>query len=351
MTPVKVSSKRKAEYSDLENTCKKIGAKIQNGSLVIVASLVGIGLMEGLIRETLENTSGLKTGSNFGLAYSPVQSSQDSNLDEFDCQRIVSASDKDSLRAATLVLEKLDKKDIRKTADLKSAEVAALLKVLERDTKIAFINEATLLCEKAGVDYLEASKVIDNGKRKQSTTLLADDTVSDEPYLLLADEESFNLKPRIAVAARQTNEETHKHLANLVKDALKSCGKTLKRARITLLGVTQVPNSQAAIKKTAIELIETLEGRGAKISVYDPYLTDNEITETTCQIKKNLIEALDRVDCTIIFTAHDNFKHMNLKKMKLTMKMPAAIIDLCAVADPSKVEKEGFVYRRLGRGV
>ena len=352
-TPVKISSKKKAEYSDVENTCKKIGSSLQSGSLVIVTSLTGMGITEGLIKETLENTSGLKAGTDFGLAYSPIQAMHTRTWEEAaNHQRIVAATDGDSLKTASIILEKLTKMGVRKTANVKAAEVAALLEVSQRDINIAFANETALLCEKVGIDYTEAQIIM--GTETDSlphTSTFADDSFSDEPYLLLEDAESFNIKPRVATAARDANEETVKHVVNLVKDALRSCGKTLKRARIALLGASQTPNAQSPMKRTVRKIVETLEARGAKISLYDPYLSENEIAESLCHFKKTLTEAVERADCIIVLTAHDQFKHMNLRKMKLTVKTPAAIVDLEGVAEPSKIEKEGFVYRGLGRGV
>jgi nucleotide sugar dehydrogenase len=352
-TSVKISSKKKAEYSDLENTCRKIGSSLQRGSLIIVTSLTGIGITEGLIKETLENTSGLKVGTDFGLAYSPIQTLHTRTWEEAaNHQRIVAATDRDSLKAASIILETLTKRGVRKTGNVKAAELAALLEVSQRDVNIALANETALLCEKVGVDYTEAQKIIGTDTDSlPPTSTLADDSFSDDPYLLLEDAESFNVKPRVVTAARDTNEEAVKHVANLVKDALRSCGKTLKRARIALLGASQTPNVQSPIKRTAKKIIETLEERGAKISLYDPYLPENEIAETPYHFKKTLAEVVERADCIIIVTAHDQFKHVNLRKMKLTMKMPAAIVDLEGVTEPSKIEKEGFVYRGLGRGV
>jgi len=50
-------------------------------------------------------------------------------------------------------------------------------------------------------------------------------------------------------------------------------------------------------------------------------------------------------------TGHDQFKRLNLKKLRAVMKMPAAIVDLTGAIELQKVEKEGFIYRGLGRGV
>jgi UDP-N-acetyl-D-mannosaminuronic acid dehydrogenase len=352
-TPVKINAKKKAEYSDLENACKKIGSSLQRGSLVMVTSLTGIGITEGLIKETLENTSGLNVGTDFGLAYSPIQTLHTRTWKEAaNHQRIVAATDRDSLKAASIILETLTKKGVRKTGNVKAAELAALLEVLQRDVNIALADETALLCEKVGVDYTEARKIIGTDTDSlPPVSTVEDDSFSDDPYLLLEDAESFNVKPRIGTAARDTNEEVVKHVANLVKDALRSCGKTLKRARIGMLGASQTANAQSSMKRTAKKIVETLEARGAKISLYDPYLPENETAETPYHFKKTLAEVVERADCIIVVTAHDQFKHVNLRKMRLTMKMPAAIVDLEGVTEPSKIEKEGFVYRGLGRGV
>ena len=352
-TPVKVSSKKKVEYSDIESTCKKIGSSLQSGSLIIVTSLTGIGITEGLIKETLENTSGLKAGTDFNLAYSPLQTLHAQTFEEAaNHQRIVAATNSDSLKAASSILESVMKRGVRQTANVKAAEVAALLEVLQRDVKVALTNETALFCEKVGVDYIEAQRIIsmDNGSLP-STPILGDNSIGDEPYLLLEDAEGFNVKSRVATAARDANEEMAKRVATLVKDALRSCGKTLKRARIALLGALQTPNIQGPLKRATKEIVETLEARGAKVSLFDPYVSENEIAGTSYHFKKTITEAVERADCVIILTAHDQFKHMNLRKMKITMKMPAAVVDLESVAEPSKIEREGFVYRGLGRGV
>jgi len=351
-TPTKITYKKKTDCSEMESTCKKIGSSLQKGSLIIIMGLAGIGMTEGPIKEALENTSGLKAGTDFGLAYSPLQTAHTQTLEETaNRQRMVAATDKDSLRIASLILETITKRTVRKAASIKTAEVAALLEVLQRDVRIAFKNEAAVLCEKAGVDYIETQKIMDTSTDSPPPPSTFDnDSDNDEPYILLEDADNFNLNPRIARAARSTNEDTVKHVTDLVRYALKSCGKTLKRARITVLGASQTPNAPSPFKNSARKIVETLQARGAKISIYDPYLSESEIVDAQYQLKKNMNDAVERADCLLILTLHEQFKRLNLRKMRLSMKAPAAIVDLENAAEPSKIEKEGFVYRGLGRG-
>lgn len=351
--PVEIDEKKKANYSNLENICRHVGSGLHHGALVVVMSTVGIGVTQGFIKEVLENTSGFKVGADFGLAYSPIRLLNGQTLETLANQeRIVAATDKNSLNAASTILGTFTKGCLRKTECVKTAEAVTLFEAVQQDVNVALANELALFCEKVGVDYLEAHKLAKIGAYPVlSLPTLVDGNIREDSYLLLEDSENLNLKLRVPAIAREINEEIVKHAVNLTKDALRNCGKTLRRARISLLGILQTPNMKSSPKKMVEELAKMLEVRGAKVSVYDPYFSSDEMGETQYHLKKNLSEALEGVDCILILTGHDQFKRLNLKKLKALMKMPAAIVDLEGIVEPDKVEKEGFIYRGLGRGV
>ncbi|HLN89395.1 MAG TPA: 3-hydroxyacyl-CoA dehydrogenase NAD-binding domain-containing protein, partial [Candidatus Binatia bacterium] len=65
----KVDEQKKPDYTQIISACKQVGAALQKGTIVIYSGVAGIGFTEGTVREILENTSGLKAGQDFGLAY------------------------------------------------------------------------------------------------------------------------------------------------------------------------------------------------------------------------------------------------------------------------------------------
>jgi nucleotide sugar dehydrogenase len=342
--PVKIESKKKVDYSTIEGMYKKIGQNLAIGSLVIVARLTGISVVEGAIRETLEDTSGLKIEKDFGLAYSPYQPASS--------QRVIAASDKNTLNIASTVLEPITKGELKKTNNMKAAEIAALFTVQRQDLNAAFTNELTQFCERTSVDYPEVEKLlISDIENSLDTSALPDASFKDELYVLLTDAENLNLKLRIGEVARDINEQAAKHVANLIKDALRSCGKTLKRARISLLGISQTPNMKSSPKKIVKELVQVLTARGCRITLYDPYFSKDDLSDSLVPPTKSLADAVEGSDCIVIVTKHEQFKRLNLTRMKLMMRRPSAIVDLEGIAEPDKVEKEGFIYRGLGRGV
>jgi nucleotide sugar dehydrogenase len=348
----KIDAKRRIDQSELEKACKQIGSCISRGSLVIIAGVVGLGTTEGLIKEILENTSGLKAGNGFGLAYSPTQTLSGQTIDSImNHQRLVAAVDRNSLDTASTVLATITR-NVEKTQNVRAAELAVLFEATKQDVDAALANEFALFCEKAHVDLLESHRLATAGQEPYLPTPMM--TGRDNPweiYLLLEDAENLNVKLRMPTVAREINGGIVKHSVNLTKDALRSCGKSLRRARISVLGISRVQNVKDSPRKIVKGIVKSLEAKGSRVSLYDPYFSGDELREMSSQFKKNISESVENADCILILTGHEQFRRLNLKKLKVVMKMPAAIVDLEGVIEPDKVEKEGFIYRGLGRGV
>jgi UDP-N-acetyl-D-mannosaminuronate dehydrogenase len=241
---------------------------------------------------------------------------------------------------------------LKKTNNVKAAEAAALFAVQQRDLNLAFKNELTEFCEKTCLDYLEVNKLLKgNAGDSLPTSTLPDASSKEEPYILLSEAENLNVKLRIGEIARDINEQAAKHVANLVKDALRSCGKTPKRTRIALLGISETPDMKDNPKRMVRELAQVLTARGCRIAMYDPYFSEDDLADSQIRPKKSFAEAVEGSDCIVIMAQHEQFKRLNMAKLKLMMKRPSAIVDLEGIIEPDKVEKEGFIYRGLGRGV
>jgi UDPglucose 6-dehydrogenase len=98
-------------------------------------------------------------------------------------------------------------------------------------------------------------------------------------------------------------------------------------------------------------MVQILTAKGVRVSLFDPFFSEENSPDPQLRFKRSLSEAVEGSDCVVISASHDQFRHLNLKKLKMMMKKPSAIVDLEALIEPDKVEKEGFIYRGLGRGV
>ena len=336
--PTKIDDKKKIDYSDAVATCKQVALSLHAGALVIYCNIAALGFNEGIMKETLENTSGLKAGQDFGLAYVPIQTSDakyGSQLSNLELK--VAVTGKTSVDAVTNILKKITK-NVKEINDIKTAEIATLFTVARKDASRALANELAVFCENANVDYFEVSKLLNINDPSFWPTTVEEEN-KNEAYLLLESAENLNAKLRLSTLSRQINEDMVKHAVNLTQDALRACNKTLRRARVGVLGTVNQP--------TGI-YVKMLESKGAKVSLYDP-LSKREAVDLGVAKSRNLNETVEGTDCIVILTGEDQFKNLNLKKLKALTKTPAVLVDLAGVFEPKKVETEGFIYRGLGR--
>ena len=340
----KIDVNKSSNCSEVESACKQIGASLQKGSLIVYGGIAGLGFVGGTVKETLENTSGLKVGEDFGLAYNPdFNLFFQTALQLADKEVTVAANDKFSLSAAAIIFETLTK-SVRRIPNVRMMELAVLFAAAQRDLSVALANELAMFCESAGLDYGETVRLIEKDTCEGTAApTISEETNRDEAYLLLENAENLNAKLRLPMLARQLNEDMARHAVNLTADALRSNGKTLRRARVALLGAADPGTGAAAF-------VTLLVAKGAKVSRYDPYISGDEQPEIKSLAKKTLNETLEGADCVVVLSAQEQLKRLNLKKLRAVMKFPAALIDLAGVVEPGKVEKEGFAYRGLGMG-
>lgn len=352
-TTATMDEKGKIDYSNIERMLRRLGSNLHRNALIVMASVVGIGVTESIVKEVLESVSGLKVSADFYLAYSPVPFPEEQTLNNLtNCKRIVAASDKAGLERASNVIGAITRAPLIKSLDIKAAEAAVLFEVARRNVNSALTSEFAFFCEKAGIDYLAVQNlmVTDIGVLEQPALECGNEY--EALQMLLEEAENQNVKLRVSAVALESSKETLRHGVNMVREALKSCGKALRRAKIALLGVSQTPNMADTPKNSVKTFVKMLESKGVRPVLYDPYLSRRTVTDLEqTAFKKSLTEAVEGADCIVIFTGHDQFKRLNLRKLKLLAKVPAAVVDFEGVLDPAKVEEEGFVYRGLGRGV
>jgi len=289
-TDIPVDGKKRPIYSNLESICRDIGLNLQPGSLIIVQSIVGPSITEDLIIETLERSSGLEAGIDFGFAYSPVKAPIGMTIEYLkEHARIIAAIDERSMRAAKALLKTVTNGELVEVSSIKTAEAAALFGDVYQDVNVALSNELASLCEKIGIDYMEVQKAANKQSHCHlSFPGLEGGRIAETSYFLIAEADNLGIKLRITALARKMNNEASKHAYNLIKDAIHSCEKTVKRSKIAVLGVSCRPNVKEAKGSHVLELVRLLKRRGGRICAYDPYFTYKELSQLGYPAEKTL---------------------------------------------------------------
>jgi len=346
--PSALDKKKKPDYSRLEKTCRDIGMSLTAGSVIIFQNTMGPGMTETVAKETLENASGLEAGTDFGLAYSStLNNSTHPSKDVSNDTKVVGGITKRSLKVACLILGTITKGEIVRVKDIKTAEAVKLLEESYKDVNIAFANEFAHFCEKAGIDFVKVRNIINPLKFSRMAGLHK----SRDSYFLVEEAEAVDVKLRMLSLATKINDETLDHAIRLVRDALRSCQKPLRRAKILVFGISSLPNRKRASNSATKKLVNQLKKRGASVKVYDPFFSQKELLNMGYSAEASLSKTVEGADCLVVAVAHDRFRRLNLRRIQMLMKQPAAMVDMGQVVDPVKAEKAGFVYRGFGRGV
>ena len=347
-----VSQRKKPDYSKIERACREVGIGLRSGCLVIVASTIGPGVTESLIKETLENASGLEAGVNFGLAYSPLYVGPEIFTEPSATHKmIVGAINEQSLKITCLILSTITK-ELLTVNDVKTAEAVRLFQDVYQDFNVAVANEFAQYCEKAKIDFVEVQRT----SSEHLHCYLPIPKVATEDkmkalHLLLEEAEAVNAKLPLLVLTRKTNSEMSRHILRLVKDGLQACDKPMRRARVSILGVSCQPNVKEFRGSLTKKLVRMMNRKGMLVRVYDPLFSFKELTEMGYPVERTFKKTIEGADCLLVTVGHNQFKRLKLEKIKLLTKKHITIVDIAHVINPVKAEKEGFVYRGVGRGI
>jgi nucleotide sugar dehydrogenase len=353
--PTSVDNLGKSDYTILEKVCKEIGKKIQKYSLVILESTVAPTITERVVKTTIEKHSGLKAGMDFGLAHSPIRAMGGNVLKNLrSYNKIVGANDKKSLDITSLIHSVIVEGSIIKVKDLITAEASKIFETVYRDVNIALANELAMFCEKAKIDFMEAKNAANTQPYSNLHTPsigVGGHCLPIYPHMLLTESNFLEAPLKVVKEGRKINEDMPKHVARLVANGLRTCGKTLKRSKVTILGISYRPDIKEVRFSPSLELIKILERRGCRTIVYDPMFSHSEIEKMGFKTETTLKRAFEKTDCVVIAVAHKVFKTLNPQEIAMHSSMPCVIVDGAHILNSKNIEKLGMIFRGIGRGI
>jgi nucleotide sugar dehydrogenase len=349
--PTPVHETKTPDYSSIQEASKTLGRSIRKGSVVIVESTVGPGIVENTIGPMIESESGMRAGKDFGLVSCPERSDPGNIMQNLKTlPRIIGGvGDGPTENTVALYEAALGVKAIRVT-DPKTANAAKLTENLFRDVNIALANEFALLFEELGVDAIEvinacASKY--NFMPHYPGLGVGGPCLSTNSYYLISEGVKSGNIPYLIRLAREINDRMPDHAVELVGEALNEAGKTVKGSKIAVLGVAYKPNIKDIQLTPVDRLVTRLREMGATLEIYDPMFKGEEVFGV--KVKPNLETAVKGADCVVIGTAHDEFRNLDLDEISNLTRNRAAFVDARNLVSPVAAVKAGFAYRGVGR--
>lgn len=218
-------------------------------------------------------------------------------------------------------------------------------------TKVSFSNIMAFLCERVGADVEKVLDGVGLDKRLGRSFLYpgvgyGGSCFPKDLKALIAILKKNKLSPHLFEAVEEINQEVVEKFVEKVTDVL---GQNLKDKTLAVLGLAFKPNTDDTREAPSIKIINSLQARGARIRTFDPVAMPQAKRILPDVIYcKNPEEAAKEADALLIVTEWNEFKQLNLAKIKKLMKR-AVIFDGRNIYNPEEVKKLGFIYKGVGR--
>lgn len=314
--PTPLNKYREPDMSYVISTTESIQPHLRPGQLIVLESTTYPGTTRDVMRPILEDGTGLKSGKNFFLAYSPER--EDPGNPDFETATIpkVVGGDGDVALALAKVLYGEIVSSVVPVSSTATAEAVKLTENIFRSVNIALVNELKVVYEKMGVDVWE---VIDAAKSKPFGFMpfypgpgLGGHCIPIDPFYLTWKAREYGISTRFIELAGQINTAMPEHVVRRVSDTLDArfC-KGVNGSEILLIGMAYKKNVDDMRESPSLVLMELLQQRGADVDYYDPYVPEITATRehpllTGRKSIEFLPETISTYDLVLISTDHDN---------------------------------------------
>ena len=234
----------------------QVGAALKKGDIVVYESTVYPGAVEEECVPILECFSGLKSGSDFNVAYSPERINPGDKKHRFETiTKIVSAQNTETLDIVASVYGSVVTAGIHRAPSIKVAEAAKVIENTQRDLNIAFMNELSLIFRALDIDtgdVLAAAGTKWNFLAFQPG-LVGGHCIGVDPYYLTYRAERAGYHPEVILAGRRINDEMGRRIAReCIRGLLRRKG---RGGVVTILGMTFKENVPDIRNSRVIDIV------------------------------------------------------------------------------------------------
>lgn len=340
-----------ADMTFVESVSRKIADNLNDYKVVVEKSTVPVKTSMW-IKKTI--TSCKKKDVDFDVASNPEFLREGSAVSDFlNPDRIIIGVETDKARDILVkIYEKF--KDRILVTNIDTAEIIKHASNSYLALKISYINLIAELCEKTDADVNQVAKGMGFDPRIGSQFLKAGlgyggSCFPKDIRALTKIGEDLGVNMNLLREADRINLDRIDFFVEKTKKALW----ILKDKKIAVLGLAFKPETDDIREASSIKIIKRLLDEGSYLRLYDPRAMENMrkiFPEEPPQISyvKSPYEAVKEANALLIITEWDEFKELDLKKIKEVMDNPI-IIDGRNVYDPSEVRELGFEYYSIGR--
>jgi UDPglucose 6-dehydrogenase len=338
------------DMSYYQQAAKDVAESMNGYKVLVTKSTVPVGTGKWL-REFVQQN--LKADVEFGVASNPEFLREGAAIQDFmRPDRVVIGSNEE--RAIDVMKELYRPLFLIETpiviTSLEAAELTKYAANAFLATKITFINEIANLCDAIGCDVHDVARGMGMDNRIGRKFLhpgpgYGGSCFPKDTRALTTVADQFGVETRIVDAVIDANEKQRD--AMIVK--IEKLVGDLNGKQIGVLGLSFKPETDDMRESPAIDIIEELTKRGAKICAFDPVaMEEAKHCLKGIEYAEDEYEAIQNADALIIITEWNQFRALDMDRVKSLLKAPK-IADLRNIYEPQDMKERGFEYVGVGR--
>ena len=311
--PTPIDETKRPDLRALESASRTVGGRIGLGAIVVYESTVYPGATENVCIPILEEVSGLRSGRDFFVGYSPERINPgDEEHDFARIVKVVSAGDPETLESIARVYESVVAAGVHRAPSIRVAEAAKVIENTQRDLNIALMNEIAVIFERLGID---TGDVLAAAGTKWNFLpfrpgLVGGHCIGVDPYYLTHEAMRAGHHPEVILSGRRINDEIGSFVASSVVRLLVKAGATVKDATVTVLGAAFKENVPDVRNSGVARIVGEFRRYDIDVQVHDP-VADPGAARAELGIELTRREELRPARAVVLAVAHDAWRREN----------------------------------------
>jgi UDP-N-acetyl-D-galactosamine dehydrogenase len=347
--PTPINAARQPDLTPLEAASETVGRHMKPGAIVVYESTVYPGCTEEVCVPILEKRSGMRWRQDFHVGYSPERINPGDREHTFSrILKVVSGDDADTLEKVAQLYGSVVRAGVFRASSIKVAEAAKVIENTQRDLNIAFVNELAIIFEKLGMDTAE---VLQAAQTKWNFMpfrpgLVGGHCIGVDPYYLTYKAELVGYHPEVILAGRRINDAMGSHIARKTVQEMIHAGRSIKGARVNILGLTFKENVPDIRNSKVIDIVRELHEFGVETFVHDPLASaEDALLEYGIRLCK--WDTLPAADALVLAVPHRTFVELPAAAYMEKIVRRGCLIDVKSVCDAAAFRNQGLRVWRL----
>jgi UDP-N-acetyl-D-galactosamine dehydrogenase len=327
--PTPVDDDNLPDLSLVLAACDTVGKNMSKGAVVVFESTVYPGVTEDICGPALEKASGLVSGRDFFLGYSPERINPGDKTHTVEkIKKVVAGQTPEVAKTLADVYGSVTEAGVFVAKDIRTAEAAKVIENAQRDINIAFINEVAQIFQKLNLSVFD---VLDAARTKWNFLdfrpgLVGGHCIGVDPFYLAHCAQEVGHHPEVILAGRRINDGMGTFVAERIAKLLGETGGG--KREILVLGLTFKENVPDLRNSKVADVVNGLKLYGHRVTVHDP-LADAK--EAAALYKIELAPRLPegkKFDCVVGAVAHDEYRRLDAAHLAALLTPGGLVADI-----------------------